>query len=340
MKKPPVFKLIFIILFLLTLYSYAFPQGSLAPLVKKIQPAVVTVITYDALGEQLSIGSGFFINKEGLLITNHHVVGGASKILVQTPDRNKFKVSDSVAEDRSADLVVLAVDIPKTEIKYLKISSMSSEVGDRVMVIGSPLGLEQTISDGVISAVRNATGFGEILQISAPISRGSSGGPVVNMKGEVIGVATFQIIGGQNLNFAIPGFRVLALKNRAEQYFSKVDSGSKPKGADESGKIDVEGLQRTHRLSKQYYTKGSAALAQAKFAEQARLYRNAEEKYKEAISFFERAILIEPYSEARLDIHKAKSGLEAVRKRGYSSPEAWKDDLRKNLEPYTIIYPK
>ena len=81
-----------------------------------------------------------------------------------------------------------------------------------MVVLGSPLGLEQTVTEGLVSAIRTVRDRGEFLQISAPISPGSSGGPVVNMNGQVIGIATFQVR-GQNINFAVPGYRILALRD-------------------------------------------------------------------------------------------------------------------------------
>jgi S1-C subfamily serine protease len=78
--------------------------------------------------------------------------------------------------------------------------------------LGSPLGLEHTVTEGLVSAIRTVRDRGEFLQISAPIAPGSSGGPVVNMKGQVIGIATFQVR-GQNINFAVPGYRILALRD-------------------------------------------------------------------------------------------------------------------------------
>ncbi len=96
-------------------------------------------------------------------------------------------------------------------VQPLSISPTLPETGERVIVIGTPLGLEKTVSDGIVSAVRDVAGFGKIIQVTAPISPGSSGSPVVNMKGEVIGVATFFVVAGQNLNFAIPVERISKL---------------------------------------------------------------------------------------------------------------------------------
>jgi tetratricopeptide (TPR) repeat protein len=86
------------------------------------------------------------------------------------------------------------------------------KVAERIIVYGSPMGLEKTVSDGIISAIREVPGYGKLIQITAPISPGSSGSPVLNMQGEVIGIATFQFIEGQNLNFAIPSEKIANLK--------------------------------------------------------------------------------------------------------------------------------
>lgn len=116
-----------------------------------------------------------------------------------------------MAEDKEGDIIRALVDIPQEVVHPLSVSASIPEVGERVIVIGSPLGLEQTVADGIVSAVREIPAFGNIIQITAPVSPGSSGSPVINMKGEVIGVATFQIVEGQNLNFVIPGERVAKL---------------------------------------------------------------------------------------------------------------------------------
>ncbi len=98
---------------------------------------------------------------------------------------------------------------------------------------GSPLGLEKTLSDGIVSAIREIPGFGKVIQITAPISPGSSGSPVLNMQGEVIGIVTFQIVEGQNLNFAIPSERIASLSLMEENKISTIEEvfgqGSKVK---------------------------------------------------------------------------------------------------------------
>jgi S1-C subfamily serine protease len=187
-------------------------QENLPALIKRIQPAVVTVVGYNAKGKAFRLGSGFFVNREGHLITNMHVISGAARIEVKMPQGGLYPVNTVLAEDKKADLVKLAVQITGGTPHYLPVSGKRPEVGEHVLTIGSPLGLEQSVSEGLVSAFRQVRGRGEFIQISAPISPGSSGGPVVNLQGQVIGVASFQIK-GQNINFAVPGSRVLALPN-------------------------------------------------------------------------------------------------------------------------------
>lgn len=218
-------------------------QYDIPALVKKIQPAVVMIITYNEDGKGLGQGSGFFISGNGDIITNRHVFEGANRAEVKTSDGKIYTVKNIVAEDKDGDLLRISIDIPVQveenhakgiflfslkrlihgrSVRYLNVSASIPEVGEKVVVIGNPFGLEQTVSDGIVSAVRDIPGFGNIIQITAPLSSGSSGSPVVNLKGEVIGVATFIFTKGQNLNFAIPGERVTKLapgeaKTLAEQ---------------------------------------------------------------------------------------------------------------------------
>jgi len=201
--------------------SSSLAQENLTALIKKVSPSVVLVITYDEEGEELSGGSGFFISEAGDVITNRHVIQGAYHAEVKTADEKVYDVKEILAEDKECDLIRLSVDIPRDAVHVLGISDSLPEVGERVIVVGNPLGLEQTVSDGIVSAVREIPAFGNIIQITAPISSGSSGSPVVNMKGEVIGVASFQMVEGQNLNFAIPGERVAELTSGKGQTFAE-----------------------------------------------------------------------------------------------------------------------
>lgn len=208
-----------VFLFCLTVFSssLATAQVNLTAIVKKISPSVVVILTYDKEGKTLSQGTGFFINEKGGVVTNRHVLEGASHAEVKTPEGKVYPVKKVIAEEIEGDLIQISVEILRNVVRPLLISASLPEVGERVVVIGSPLGLEQTVSEGIVSAVRKIPAFGKVIQITAPISSGSSGSPVVNMRGEVIGVASFQMVKGQNLNFAIPGERVAILKPEKEK---------------------------------------------------------------------------------------------------------------------------
>ncbi len=194
---------------------------NLPDLIKRIEPSIVVIFTYSGkfdiyLKEKreediLRLGSGFFISQNGDIITNYHVLKGAESAEVKTSDGKTYTISDIVAVDEKNDIIRLSVNIPSKYVLPLSLSETTPEIGERIIVYGSPLGLEKTLSDGIISAIREVPGYGKLIQITAPISPGSSGSPVLNMKGEVVGVATFQIIEGQNLNFAIPSDRITSL---------------------------------------------------------------------------------------------------------------------------------
>lgn len=213
MHKRRILKTVLALLSLVVLTRQAAAQEDLPQLIEKIRRAVVTVIIYDGADRVRGMGSGFFINEAGHLITNFHVLAQASRAEVKTHDGRVYPVKMALAEDPQADLIRVVADLPPGEsCPFLQISNQRARVGERVLVVGSPLGLDQTVTDGMVSGLRNIPRMGELLQISAPISPGSSGGPVVNLQGEVLGVAKGFLARGQNLNFAIPGFRVLALK--------------------------------------------------------------------------------------------------------------------------------
>jgi len=196
---------------------------NLPTIIKRIEPSTIIVFTYDNKGEFLKLGSGFFISQNGDIITNYHVLQGASSAEIKTSDGKTYPITYIVAEDEQSDIIRLSVDISSKYVHPLSLSTTVPEVGERILVYGSPLGLEKTVSDGIISAIREVPGYGKLIQITAPISPGSSGSPVLNMKGEVIGIATFQIVEGQNLNFAIPSERIanLNLKKETSHYLKK-----------------------------------------------------------------------------------------------------------------------
>lgn len=176
---------------------------NLQDLVASVQRSVVMVIAHDVNGEVTSIGSGFFITASGVLVTNYHVLDGAYHASIRTRDGDTYPVAGVLAKNRLVDLIKVRVEVPPGRVHPIQTSAQVPAVADRVVVVGSPMGLEQTVSEGIVSAIRDLPAGGRILQLTAPISQGSSGGPVVGQDGRAIGVVTFQAAKGQNLNFAV-----------------------------------------------------------------------------------------------------------------------------------------
>lgn len=156
----------------------------------------------DANGQPLSLGSGFLV-RDGEIASNLHVVEGAASGYAKLVDqKTKYEIEGITAVDPERDLVVLKISGDRAPALTFG-SSDAVQVGETVYAVGNPQGLEGTFSQGIVSSIREV-GADKLLQITAPISPGSSGGPVLNSKGQVIGVSVATFRGGQNLNFAIP----------------------------------------------------------------------------------------------------------------------------------------
>ena len=203
-------------IYLIFLLAVVRPQGPaqdpLPELVRRIKPSAVAIETYDVRGEKLSRGSGFFVAIDRV-VTNRHVIDNAYRAEVHSSNGNIYPVKGVVAIDAEGDIALLKVEAPPGQVRPLQLDKTSPQEGESVVVIGNPFGLEGSVTNGIVSAVRDIPTFGRIIQITAPISPGSSGSPVVNMQGQVIGVATLQITGGQSINFAIPSERISQLQS-------------------------------------------------------------------------------------------------------------------------------
>ena len=195
------------------------PRTRLSPkeIVERSKPAIVRVeSTYEGGGG--GVGTGFAVRKDGLIATNLHVVTGASTIKVILLDQSEHAVESVLGWDADRDLALIRIAVPKEGMPTLTIGDSDAvSAGDPVLAIGNPLGvLDYTVSDGLISSVRAVSPALTVLQISAPISQGSSGGPLFNPYGEVIGIATAIFTEGQNLNFGVPSKYLRALIDAAK----------------------------------------------------------------------------------------------------------------------------
>ncbi len=172
-----------------------------ASIAQRAIPATVTIVTLGDLGDTLGLGSGFIVRSDGVVITNWHVVQGAYDAIIILPNGNRIRGVKYLASNRTADLALLK--IPVTNMPTLRLDDSIPLIGSRVVVVGSPLGLSQTVSEGIVSASRVVGGL-RYVQLTAAISPGSSGGPILDAFGDVFAVATATITSGQGLNFGVP----------------------------------------------------------------------------------------------------------------------------------------
>jgi S1-C subfamily serine protease len=187
----------------------------LRDLAAQAKPSVVLLTVMDSSGRKIGVGTGFFVSTDGRLVTNYHVIEGGTEVKATLSDGKEVRASGVLASDEAKDIAILQVEggvmpaLPLGDTKSLR-------AGDEVAVIGSPRGLAGTLSVGIVSAIRE-DGVGEEaekelmeqvrawgIQITAPVSPGSSGSPIMTRDGEVVGVAVGAFNDGQSLNFGIP----------------------------------------------------------------------------------------------------------------------------------------
>lgn len=278
-------------------------------------PSVVVLVAEDRAGDSY-LGSGFFVD-EDVIATNYHVIKAATKVVARRVGQKQVYRVSILSTDEERDLALLKLEganaRPLTFAKGYRVA-----VGDVVYVAGNPEGLEGTFSQGIVSALRG----NDYLQITAPISHGSSGGPVLNTRGEVIGVAIGTIEQGQNLNFAVPISQLLPQVMRSRLL------GRRPYSTDRASKLvgskdEIPGpLAEGLRLS-----------SQGRYAEAAEAFKNAlrlkpddttallwladaytsSDKYQEAIDVYHDLIRIHPSEEdqtrALLGLARSYEGL-------------------------------
>jgi S1-C subfamily serine protease len=200
------------------------PAGAadLAALTERTRAAVVHLSMRGASGQELATGSGFLVSADGRVLTNYHVVDGARSVTAKLDGGRAVAVRGALAFDRESDVAVLQLEGANYPTLRLG-SSAHLRPGDPVIVIGSPAGLRGTLSAGFVSAIR-AEGAGDpssgdeggeyrawSIQITAPISPGSSGSPIMTESGDVVAIAVGQVMEAQALNFGVPIERAEAL---------------------------------------------------------------------------------------------------------------------------------
>jgi hypothetical protein len=215
------------------------PRKDIPAIAEAANGVVVSIITSDKDGKPVAQGTGFLVSKDGRIVTNYHVIKGASSAIVKLPDGAFYDVDGVVAFDKARDLAVIKAHGQNFRVVTLG-NSDRVQVGEEIVAIGSPLSLESTVSSGIVSGIRTIEEEGgKFLQVTAPISPGSSGGPLFNMAGEVVGITTLYLKNGENLNFAIPindakrllldkSTTIQALPNEPEPVHAETHDGNTP----------------------------------------------------------------------------------------------------------------
>ena len=325
-------KLVWFLLLLIVPFKVEASQDLLPELVRRIKPSAVAIETFDSKNEKLSRGSGFFIDVDRI-VTNRHVLEGAYRAEIHSSNGTVIPVKGVLAVDAEGDIALLKIDPPSPPVRPLPLDKTSPQEGESVVVIGNPLGLEGSVTNGIVSAVRDIPTFGRIIQITAPISSGSSGSPVVNMQGQVIGIATLQVTGGQSVNFAIPSERISQLQSGAMMTLSELVAAAGRNKRAKAVQFFRDGLSF---LSKDdcekalpYFEK--AVESDNNYAEawaQAGFCNEKLGKHAEALEASKKAVNLRPSAESYFNIGLASYYLKKYRE----AEEAYRQAIR--LDPY------
>jgi hypothetical protein len=271
--------------------SSSLSEENLSSVVKKIGPSILDVLTYDKEGNTLGQGRGFFISKKGDVITNRHLLEGASRAEIRTIDQMLYPVTRVVAEDKEADLIRVSVEIPPKAAQPLVISAVLPQLGERVMMIDTSKP-EKPVLGGIVSGLWEIPAFGKGIQISKPPSSFSAGDPVISMNGQVIGVIISRTVEGHAFHFILSSERILRLKPG-------------------QGSTFAEWEERREETAEMVYAEGLPFLWK--------------EEYQKAIPYFKKAVKKNPrYAEAYFQIGFCHAQL----KQYVEAYEAYKDSVR------------
>ena len=303
---------------------------------QKSFPSLVVVVAENVGGRTQTQGSGFFV-RPGVVATNYHVIRNAKTIYVRVVKQEKvYAVTRVVGADKERDLALLGVE--GAEARPLPLGDSGKVVeGDAVYALGNPQGLEATISPGIVSSIREFSD-GSLLQFTAPISQGSSGGPVLNDRGQVVGVVSSYLAAGQNLNFAVPSSQLAALMKRPPSPAVAGGSRPAPKGAapgvaSGSTPLDARGVEgegaapppRPKSPAEDLFETGRA--------------QSQAGRYQDAVDSFRQAVKLRPdyapaYYEMGLALGRQGHWEEALRQLGRAvelSPDDWPAHYRMGL---------
>ncbi len=215
--------------------------ASTADLIEAVEPSVCRInVTLPGGG---STGSGFVVDKDGTVVTNYHVIEGASAVTVEFPDKSRATVAGYLRLEPKLDLAILKINHPSEKLHPVKLSEKPPRKGEELLAIGAPLGLDFTTTDGKVSGLRDANDLrtfgadveGTWIQTDTPISPGNSGGPLFNMQGEVVGANTMSIRGAQNLNFATSAENIRQALGKKSSTPVAVTPAAAPEVASRSG---------------------------------------------------------------------------------------------------------
>ena len=177
---------------------------SFVDLVEYAEQCVFLVLGKNEKGRTVSQGTGFFIEENGLAVSNQHVFEGGTEWMIRTKNGNRYKVTEIIESNKEFDYIVFRVDMGEQDnYPYLKAAEETPKKGTDIFVLGNPRGLESTITRGIVSAIRSQGQKDAVIQMDAAISPGSSGSPVIDMEGKVVGVATYKARNCESCNFAM-----------------------------------------------------------------------------------------------------------------------------------------
>jgi regulator of sirC expression with transglutaminase-like and TPR domain len=187
------------------------PSLSTKDLATRLRSSIVVIAYAGRDGNQQGLGTGFVIDKSGLIATNLHVIGEARPISVQTADGKSLAVTAIHASDRALDLAILKVDA--SDLTPLAIRDDQPAAGEPIVVMGNPQGLKHSVVAGVISGIREIDGR-NMLQVAIPVEPGNSGGPIVDLQGRVLGIVTMKSAVTENLGFAVAASDLNSLREK------------------------------------------------------------------------------------------------------------------------------